>query len=154
FLYHQWPDEAVMRSSVNGLIARIARLAPAEKETEIGVAEANAEPVAAEPQTLTSASKPEEAHVVEAPGVIAEPVALAAPATPQVDATLPPVAVTEAKKPENKFEKLDKLVADEELLRKEPASMPQSKSVRIALERLDRMMNAVGELVINRTRML
>jgi chemosensory pili system protein ChpA (sensor histidine kinase/response regulator) len=32
--------------------------------------------------------------------------------------------------------------------------MPQSKSVRIALERLDRMMNAVGELVINRTRML
>jgi chemosensory pili system protein ChpA (sensor histidine kinase/response regulator) len=32
--------------------------------------------------------------------------------------------------------------------------MAQSKSVRIALERLDRMMNAVGELVINRTRML
>ena len=31
--------------------------------------------------------------------------------------------------------------------------MPQSKSVRIGLERLDRMMNAVGELVINRTRM-
>jgi chemosensory pili system protein ChpA (sensor histidine kinase/response regulator) len=66
---------------------------------------------------------------------------------------LPPVAVAETKKPENKFEKLDKL-ADEEFLRKEPASMPQSKSVRIALERLDRMMNAVGELVINRTRML
>jgi chemosensory pili system protein ChpA (sensor histidine kinase/response regulator) len=37
---------------------------------------------------------------------------------------------------------------------KEPAALPQSKSVRIALERLDRMMNAVGELVINRTRML
>ena len=31
---------------------------------------------------------------------------------------------------------------------------PQSKSVRIALERLDRMMNTVGELVINRTRMV
>jgi chemosensory pili system protein ChpA (sensor histidine kinase/response regulator) len=31
---------------------------------------------------------------------------------------------------------------------------PQVKSVRISLERLDRMMNAVGELVINRTRML
>ena len=29
-----------------------------------------------------------------------------------------------------------------------------SKSVRIALDRLDRMMNAVGELVINRTRMI
>ncbi len=32
--------------------------------------------------------------------------------------------------------------------------LPQTKSVRISLERLDRMMNAVGELVINRTRML
>ena len=37
---------------------------------------------------------------------------------------------------------------------KEPAALPQSKSVRIALERLDSMMNVVGELVINRTRML
>jgi chemosensory pili system protein ChpA (sensor histidine kinase/response regulator) len=32
--------------------------------------------------------------------------------------------------------------------------LPQTKSVRISLDRLDRMMNAVGELVINRTRML
>jgi chemosensory pili system protein ChpA (sensor histidine kinase/response regulator) len=39
-------------------------------------------------------------------------------------------------------------------VQKEPAAMPQSKSVRVALDRLDRMMNAVGELVINRTRML
>ena len=31
---------------------------------------------------------------------------------------------------------------------------PQAKSVRISLEWLDRMMNSVGELVINRTRML
>ena len=49
-------------------------------------------------------------------------------------------------------EKEEELVA--QLSKKEPAAMPQSKSVRIALERLDRMMNAVGELVINRTRML
>jgi chemosensory pili system protein ChpA (sensor histidine kinase/response regulator) len=34
------------------------------------------------------------------------------------------------------------------------AALPQAKSVRISLDRLDRMMNAVGELVINRTRML
>ncbi len=33
-------------------------------------------------------------------------------------------------------------------------TLPQAKSVRISLERLDRMMNAVGELVINRTRMV
>ena len=38
--------------------------------------------------------------------------------------------------------------------KRDPVAMPQSKSVRIGLERLDRMMNAVGELVINRTRML
>src|SRR5204863_8808569 len=37
---------------------------------------------------------------------------------------------------------------------REPAAVPQSKSVRIALDRLDSMMNVVGELVINRTRML
>ncbi|HXX19594.1 MAG TPA: response regulator [Candidatus Acidoferrum sp.] len=35
-----------------------------------------------------------------------------------------------------------------------PNALPQAKSVRISLEWLDRMMNAVGELVINRTRML
>ncbi len=34
------------------------------------------------------------------------------------------------------------------------AAAAQAKSVRISLDRLDRMMNAVGELVINRTRML
>ncbi len=33
-------------------------------------------------------------------------------------------------------------------------ALPQAKSVRLSLEWLDRMMNAVGELVINRTRML
>jgi len=33
-------------------------------------------------------------------------------------------------------------------------ALPQAKSVRISLEWLDRMMNAVGELVINRTRMV
>jgi chemosensory pili system protein ChpA (sensor histidine kinase/response regulator) len=34
------------------------------------------------------------------------------------------------------------------------SALPQAKSVRIALDRLDRMMNNVGELVINRTRMV
>src|SRR6266849_930097 len=35
-----------------------------------------------------------------------------------------------------------------------PVAANAAKSVRIALERLDRMMNTVGELVINRTRMV
>jgi len=154
FLYHQWPDEAAMQSSVQGLFARISRLAPAEKELEQEAAPvAHAEPVAAEKPSLSGPSYLQEAHRAEEPAALAEPVALATPATQPVEATLPQVAIAETKKPENKFEKLDKL-AEEEFLRKEPASMPQSKSVRIALERLDRMMNAVGELVINRTRML
>jgi chemosensory pili system protein ChpA (sensor histidine kinase/response regulator) len=38
--------------------------------------------------------------------------------------------------------------------REAPQALPQAKSVRISLDRLDRMMNAVGELVINRTRMV
>ena len=37
---------------------------------------------------------------------------------------------------------------------KQPAPAAAAKSVRIALERLDRMMNTVGELVINRTKMV
>jgi chemosensory pili system protein ChpA (sensor histidine kinase/response regulator) len=46
-----------------------------------------------------------------------------------------------------------------ELSKRKAAKRPQpaaaaAKSVRIALERLDRMMNTVGELVINRTRMI
>lgn len=35
-----------------------------------------------------------------------------------------------------------------------PQGLQQARSIRISLDRLDRMMNAVGELVINRTRML
>jgi len=38
--------------------------------------------------------------------------------------------------------------------RRAAAAVAGGKSVRIALDRLDRMMNAVGELVINRTRMV
>ncbi len=153
FLYHQWADEAHMQSSVQGLFTRISRLAPAEKEPEKEVTTTAMES-AAEQQTPSGASYLQEIHLAEEPVALAEPVAPAPAVTPVNDpSALPPVAVAETKKPENKFEKLDKL-ADEEFLRKEPASMPQSKSVRIALERLDRMMNAVGELVINRTRML
>jgi chemosensory pili system protein ChpA (sensor histidine kinase/response regulator) len=43
-------------------------------------------------------------------------------------------------------------VADPQTATVQP--LPQAKSVRISLDRLDRMMNAVGELVVNRTRML
>jgi chemosensory pili system protein ChpA (sensor histidine kinase/response regulator) len=144
FLYHQWSDEAAMQASVQGLLARIARLAPAEKETEKEAVVAVAEP----PVESAPAGYLQEIHLAEGAEPALGPVALSAQEPPAA-AALPPVAVAEVRKPEG-IEKF----ADEDMLRKEPASMPQSKSVRIALERLDRMMNAVGELVINRTRML
>jgi chemosensory pili system protein ChpA (sensor histidine kinase/response regulator) len=150
FLYHQWPDESTMQSSVQGLFARICRLAPAEKEAEKTLP---ASEPAAQPAEAAPANYLQEVHLAEEPAM-APSVAPSSTDAAAPEAPLAPVAAAEAKKPENKFEKFDKLVADEEVLRKEPASMPQSKSVRIALERLDRMMNAVGELVINRTRML
>jgi chemosensory pili system protein ChpA (sensor histidine kinase/response regulator) len=147
FLYHQWTDEAAMQSSVQGLFARISRLVPAEKEPEKEVAAS----AVAQASHAAPASNVQDLHrTEEQPTSVATPapIALSAPDS-QVPVPALPAAAAEFKKPEG-IEKF----ADEDFLRKEPASMPQSKSVRIALDRLDRMMNAVGELVINRTRML
>src|SRR5262249_6525574 len=163
FLYRQWAGEAEMQAAVQPLLARIARLAPPEKEETVELPRAASEPAAPAPQAKT----PERAEMPVARVPEAQPphvleraledisVPFAAPA--RVEPPMPvtpvgrpePAIVAEATKP---IEGLDK--SEEELLRKEPSAMPQSKSVRIALERLDRMMNAVGELVINRTRML
>ena len=154
FLYHQWPDDAAMQSSVQGLFARIARLVPPEKEEVAAPAAViqEAAPPAVE-QTTASASPGylQEIHLSDEEPAPASAQALEAATPQEAPAAVPavPHVAAEIKKPEG-IEKF----ADEDLMRKEPASMPQSKSVRIALERLDRMMNAVGELVINRTRML
>jgi chemosensory pili system protein ChpA (sensor histidine kinase/response regulator) len=67
-----------------------------------------------------------------------------------IETAAEPIAEVEAEAPRNERQEIEALAAG----RREPAGVPQSKSVRIALERLDRMMNAVGELVTNRTRML
>ena len=153
FLYHQWTDEAVMQSSVQGLFSRIARLVPPEKEEVASPAAAPVNDVSvlavAQPAETAPASYLQEIHLSD--DEPATPTVATPPAEVQPAAAVPaiPHVAAEIKKPEG-IEKF----ADEDLMRKEPASMPQSKSVRIALERLDRMMNAVGELVINRTRML
>jgi chemosensory pili system protein ChpA (sensor histidine kinase/response regulator) len=148
FLYHQWPDEAAMQSSVQGLFARISRLVPPEKEEELAVpAKEDAVSLVAPQAEVAPAGYLQEVHLSEEEPLPA-PIAVTQQEAPAVVPAIPHVAA-EIKKPEG-IEKF----ADEDFLRKEPASMPQSKSVRIALERLDRMMNAVGELVINRTRML
>jgi chemosensory pili system protein ChpA (sensor histidine kinase/response regulator) len=145
FLYHQWTDDAAMQSSVQGLFARISRLAPPEKELEKEVAA----PAIAPANNAAPAGYLQEIHMAEEADPTPAPVLQSSQEAPAAVSALPPAAVAEFKKPEG-IEKF----ADEDSLRKEPASMPQSKTVRIALERLDRMMNAVGELVINRTRML
>ena len=119
-LYKQWPDEASFQAAAKSLLARIARLAPAEQEKTEGV-EAATEVVPAAP-------------------------------VPAAEIAAPVEVVAQLQEVPSAKEREDELVA--QLGKKEPAAMPQSKSVRIALERLDRMMNAVGELVINRTRML
>ena len=154
FLYHQWTDEAAMQSSVQGLFSRISRLVPPEKEDELAVpavdlAKEVAAPLAAQQIEAVPAGYLQEIHLSEDEPASAEPAAIAHREPPAAVPALAPMATAEIRKPEG-IEKF----ADEDLMRKEPASMPQSKSVRIGLERLDRMMNAVGELVINRTRML
>jgi chemosensory pili system protein ChpA (sensor histidine kinase/response regulator) len=154
FLYHQWPDDAVMQSSVQGLFARIARLVPAEKDEEVAApvaapAQDAAAPDSAQPATPASPGYLQEIHLSDEEPLSASALEAATPQEVPAAAPAVPHVAVEIKKPEG-IEKF----ADEDLMRKEPASMPQSKSVRIALERLDRMMNAVGELVINRTRML
>jgi chemosensory pili system protein ChpA (sensor histidine kinase/response regulator) len=154
FLYHQWTDEAAMQASVQGLFSRISRLVPPEKEDElavpaVGLAKEIAAPLAAQQIEAVPAGYLQEIHLSEDEPASAEPTAIAYREPSAAIPALAPVAAAEIKKPEG-IEKF----ADEDLMRKEPASMPQSKSVRIGLERLDRMMNAVGELVINRTRML
>jgi chemosensory pili system protein ChpA (sensor histidine kinase/response regulator) len=91
---------------------------------------------------------PEEEEEAEAEATPAEPVVEAAEVEAAPELPAPEAAATVSAEPAHEAAEAEPQV------RAAPAAMPQSKSVRIALERLDRMMNAVGELVINRTRML
>jgi chemosensory pili system protein ChpA (sensor histidine kinase/response regulator) len=133
FLYRQWPDDLTMQASVRALMYRIGRLAPEEGDEEITA------PMAPAAEASAIAEHDVAAHV--------QPETVAESAVPEVA----PAMHIESARRELPVEAKDD---DESVLRKEPVAMPQSKSVRIGLERLDRMMNAVGELVINRTRML
>ncbi len=130
FLYRQWSDEETLKTSVHSLLTRIARLAPEEVEGDY----ATAAPV-------QQAGAVIEAGAIEETTESFEGIAIAAAASTAEGVQRSMVTAT---------------AEDDAVLpgKKEIAAMPQSKSVRIALERLDRMMNAVGELVINRTRML
>ena len=123
-LYSQTSDDEALPSGINALLSRIGRLAPEEQESEEGFT-AEAASDGAEP-VLAADSEPVAIGAQPAPA--AELIVASQEADIDPDADIPS--------------------------NKKAASSPQSKSVRISLERLDRMMNAVGELVINRTRML
>ena len=144
FLYRQWDSETSMQASVQTLFSRITRLAPQEPITA-------SEPEAA-PAASATAKHLEEPAVHDAASAVHEAAAFAMheASAPEIHQ---PVVDAGAQEPVEAA-KAVKADAHDLVAAKEPAAMPQSKSVRIALERLDRMMNAVGELVINRTRML
>ena len=117
-----------MQASVKSLLTRIARLAPEE-----GDAERSCCPEAA-PRSCSDEPCAQSRTVR---GQLAEDIHIAARIEP----------------PEHREEE-DETVAGITAAKRDITAVAQSKSVRIGLERLDRMMNAVGELVINRTRML
>jgi chemotaxis protein histidine kinase CheA/ActR/RegA family two-component response regulator len=158
FLYRQWPDEPAMQTAVASLLTKIARLAPEEKPE---AAPAAAEPAPESPVEAQLAASLETLPATSLPELSAEAQTLAAQAaelSQELEAARAQTQslkaeIAEAAKPEPAAE-APKEVEAEAAAKKEPAGVPQSKSVRIALERLDRMMNAVGELVINRTRMV
>ena len=159
------PSEAAEAKTAEAVVEPPA--APSPVEMPLAEVESAEEvPVAAEPFSIPEAppeSTPAEPMVTGKPAA-AESLSPLEPLLPTIPRILevespraaekPAAAAskTSASKPadeEPKIESLDWLVAQ-----RPPVGMAQSKSVRIALERLDRMMNAVGELVINRTRML
>jgi chemosensory pili system protein ChpA (sensor histidine kinase/response regulator) len=129
-LYRQWPDEVTFQTAAKSLLMKIERLASAE----VG----DARPADVE-KPAVQASTPE-TTVPEGGPVVTEGIV----GTASSGDTQPAVDAEKESVPEE-------ITA---LAKGTPAAMPQSKSVRIGLERLDRMMNAVGELVINRTRMI
>jgi chemotaxis protein histidine kinase CheA/FixJ family two-component response regulator len=163
FIYRKWTDEATIQSSVKSLLARIARLAPEELEVEGApaapeVSAGSANEIAAAATVVATAEELKAAMAAAQQSVPGTqyPVPSAQDSAREAQAAQVAPPVVPASLPELKVESEPGAPPDLEIVtgRGEPIAVPQSKSVRIALERLDQMMNAVGELVINRTRML
>ncbi|HEV2349688.1 MAG TPA: response regulator [Terriglobia bacterium] len=139
FIYHQWPDEETIHNAVAMLLGRMARMASAEPVIEQDLQDLPAAPLG---EVLEPASAPEVSAEAQSIPAIHEEMAESAPEQfpslvpvgPHPAPAQPPAAAPPPTK--------------------DLTSASQSKSVRVPLERLDRMMNAVGELVINRTRIL
>lgn len=159
-IYRQWEDEASFQLAARTLIARLDQIAPAESEddapaTSVVAPVAATAPIAAAPVTVsTTPAAPLAVPLNAAESAPVSPLAaLAAEFGAQSNAgdapTEQPADGSKDAPKETPRETPEPLPA-----LSLPVGMAQSKSVRIGLERLDRMMNAVGELVINRTRML
>jgi chemosensory pili system protein ChpA (sensor histidine kinase/response regulator) len=166
-VYRQWEDDASFQLAARTLIARLDRISPAEEEAPaaptvqavpVQAAPVQATPAAADYEPLAVAGyEPLTAEFAES--VSASPLAgLVAELGAQLNAQ--PLAQFDAQLPAQLQAGVE-LTAEAKVeapamgaAPSAPVGMAQSKSVRIGLERLDRMMNAVGELVINRTRML
>ncbi|MGH9569565.1 MAG: Hpt domain-containing protein, partial [Candidatus Angelobacter sp.] len=132
FLYRTWKDSEEMQATVQPLLLRFDRLTNTETPVmpEAAAPEAPAEEpfVDQQPAPLLELS-PEEQQLLAEYAQARQMVAAESSPAPSGEAG--------AEAADNKM----------------PLGRG-SKSVRVVLDRLDRMMNAVGELVINRTRML
>jgi chemosensory pili system protein ChpA (sensor histidine kinase/response regulator) len=140
FLYRQWPDEATIQSAIPSLLARIARQAASE-----AVPLPSREEPAGSEQVPETAAETDSQPADELNPAAVDPAQVAEAATteaPKAAPTAEPCLVQAEPAGVSSSQP------------KELATASQSKSVRVPLERLDRMMNAVGELVINRTRMI
>ena len=153
FVYSEWESELQLQATTKTLLYEIARFAPEEvEESEAASACDAGAPAATEPTASPLAENSDDILEIELPTPASDAdmrppdsdlqLVLSAAAIRQQNAAAP----AQPDEPEPEF-----IVG---LRSKEPTTAPMSKSVRIALERLDSMMNAVGELVINRTRML
>ena len=131
FLHREWKDDSDMYAGVEPFFAHVARVMSAEPAPAATAEDAEQKNTAQE-----EAPQPEGKRF-----------------TPEEEALLAEYAqarqfAAEAPKAESTPK------TEEEPARREVVAVPHLKSVRVELERLDRMMNSVGELVINRTQLL
>ena len=137
FLHREWRSDAEMNAAVESFFAHIARPmtagpAPAAEDAaadQAGVPEAE------------DASQKEDASQADVRLSPEEEALMAEYSLARQLAAEAPKAEPAAK-------------SEDEPARREAGTAQHLKSVRVELDRLDRMMNAVGELVINRTQLL
>jgi chemosensory pili system protein ChpA (sensor histidine kinase/response regulator) len=156
FLYRDWPDEEAMRAKIDPLVARMSAIMADAGIVEEGAALPESEEAGLETEISAVASDESfptavSEHAEEFSGIAGGTTELPEEPTHEVAAQAPSFTTARPTPPAAApAASLSEIVAGKSA----SATVPQAKSVRLSLEQLDRMMNAVGELVINRTRML